>query len=48
MCVGEELHNNHHKDSRQCNFAMSKNEFDLGFYYLKLLNRFNLIQFKKA
>lgn len=47
LCIGEELHNNHHKDSRQCNFAINKNEFDLGFYYLQLLNRFGLVQFKK-
>jgi stearoyl-CoA desaturase (delta-9 desaturase) len=46
LCVGEELHNNHHKDSRQCNMAVNTNEFDLGFYYLQILNRFNLVQFK--
>jgi stearoyl-CoA desaturase (delta-9 desaturase) len=46
LCAGEELHNNHHKDSRQCNFAISKGEFDLGFFYLQVLNRFNLVQFK--
>lgn len=46
LCIGEELHNNHHRDSRQCNMAVNKNEFDLGFYYLKILNRFNLVQFK--
>jgi stearoyl-CoA desaturase (delta-9 desaturase) len=46
VCVGEELHNNHHKDSRQCNFAISKREFDLGFYYLQILNRLNVVQFK--
>ena len=47
LCVGEELHNNHHKDSRHYNFAVNKNEFDLGFFYLQILNRFNLVQFKK-
>lgn len=47
LCVGEELHNNHHKDSRQCNMAVNKNEFDLGYYYLKILNRFGLVQFKE-
>jgi stearoyl-CoA desaturase (delta-9 desaturase) len=47
LCVGEELHNNHHKDSRLCNMAINKNEFDLGFRYLQLLNRFNLVQFKQ-
>jgi fatty-acid desaturase len=47
LCVGEELHNNHHKDSRQCNFAINRNEFDLGFYYLQVLNKFNLVQFKE-
>ena len=47
LSVGEELHNNHHHDSRQCNFAVKKNEFDLGYQYLRILNKFNLIQFKK-
>lgn len=47
LCVGEEMHNNHHKDSKQCNFAVKKYEFDLGYQYLRLLNKFNLIQFKK-
>jgi stearoyl-CoA desaturase (delta-9 desaturase) len=46
LCVGEELHNNHHRDSRLCNMAVNKNEFDLGFYYLQILNRLNLVQFK--
>jgi stearoyl-CoA desaturase (delta-9 desaturase) len=47
LCVGEELHNNHHKDSRLCNMAINKNEFDLGFFYLQLLNQFGLVQFKQ-
>ena len=47
LCVGEELHNNHHKDSRRCNMAINKNEFDLGFFYLQILNKFNVVQFKK-
>jgi fatty-acid desaturase len=47
LCVGEELHNNHHKDSRLCNMAINKNEFDLGFFYLQILNRFNMVQFKE-
>lgn len=46
VCAGEELHNNHHKDSRQCNFAVNTNEFDLGYFYLKILNRLNLIHFR--
>jgi len=46
LCVGEELHNNHHKDSRSPDFAISKREFDLGFCYLRILNRFGLVQFK--
>jgi stearoyl-CoA desaturase (delta-9 desaturase) len=46
LCVGEELHNNHHKDSRSPDFAISKREFDLGFRYLRILNRFGLVQFK--
>ena len=47
LCVGEELHNNHHKDSRSPNFAISKREFDLGFCYLQILNKFNVVQFKE-
>ena len=47
LAAGEELHNNHHKDSRRPNFAISKREFDLGFYYLQILNRFGLVQFPK-
>jgi stearoyl-CoA desaturase (delta-9 desaturase) len=47
LCVGEELHNNHHKDSRLCNMAINKNEFDLGFFYLRILNQFNMVQFKE-
>lgn len=46
--VGEEMHNNHHNDSRQCNFAVNKYEFDLGYQYLRILNKFNLIQFKRV
>jgi stearoyl-CoA desaturase (delta-9 desaturase) len=47
LCIGEELHNNHHKDSRSPCFAISKREFDLGFYYLQILNKFNLVKFKE-
>jgi len=46
LCVGEELHNNHHKDSRQSNFAVNTGEFDLGYFYLKILNRLNLVHFR--
>ncbi len=46
LCVGEELHNNHHGDSRRCNMAVNQNEFDLGFYYLRILNRLGLVKFK--
>lgn len=46
LCVGEELHNNHHRDSRRCNMAVNKNEFDLGYWYLRVLNRLGLVEFK--
>jgi stearoyl-CoA desaturase (Delta-9 desaturase) len=46
LCVGEELHNNHHRDSRRCNMAVNKSEFDLGYWYLRVLNRLGLVQFK--
>jgi stearoyl-CoA desaturase (delta-9 desaturase) len=48
VCVGEEMHNNHHMNSKRCNFAVNKNEFDLGFYYLKILNKFKLVEFKNG
>lgn len=46
LCVGEELHNNHHADSKKYNFAVKNNEFDLGYQYLRVMNKLNLIQFK--
>ena len=46
LCVGEELHNNHHSNSKQYDFAVKKNEFDLGYQYLRVMNKLNLIQFK--
>lgn len=46
VCAGEELHNNHHKDSRRCDFAVNTNEFDLGYFYLQILNRLNLVNLK--
>lgn len=46
VCAGEELHNNHHRDGRQCNFAVAPGEFDLGYRYLQILNKFNLVHFK--
>ena len=47
LSIGEELHNNHHNDSRLPNYAVKANEFDLGYFYLRVLNRFNLIQLNK-
>ena len=48
LSIGEELHNNHHNNSKLYNFAVNKNEFDLGFFYLRILSKFNLIQFKRV
>jgi stearoyl-CoA desaturase (delta-9 desaturase) len=47
LCVGEELHNNHHYNSKSCNFAVNRNEFDLGFFYLSILDKLKIITLKK-
>jgi stearoyl-CoA desaturase (delta-9 desaturase) len=44
---GEELHHNHHKDSRQCNFAINRNEFDLGYAYIQLMVLLRLAKCKR-
>lgn len=40
---GEGFHNNHHKRPRSSNLAHFKGEFDLGFQYIRLLRKLNLI-----
>ena len=40
--VGEELHNNHHADPRSAKFKAQWWEFDIGWFYIKLLAFFRL------
>ncbi|CAB4132224.1 OLE1 Fatty-acid desaturase [uncultured Caudovirales phage] len=47
LSIGEELHNNHHSDSRRCNYAIKDNEFDLGYFYLKILEKLDLVKLKE-
>ena len=44
---GEEMHNNHHGDQRNPNFARRWFEFDLGYQYIKLLHVLGLVKYKK-
>lgn len=46
LVLGEELHNNHHKNARSPRFSRKKNEFDLGWYYLLLLYKVGLAKIK--
>ncbi len=45
---GEELHNNHHAFPSSCKFAHKKGEHDIGWYTIKLLNKFGLCKIKKV
>lgn len=42
--VGEELHNNHHADPRSAKFKAHWWEFDIGWFYIKLLAFFRLAE----
>jgi len=44
---GEELHNNHHAFASSAKFAMRPWEFDLGWVYIRLLERCGLAEVKK-
>lgn len=44
---GEELHNNHHDDPGNPNFAHRRFEFDLGYIYITLLNSIGLVKLKR-
>ena len=39
---GEELHNNHHGDGASAKFSKKPYEFDIGWMYIKLLEKFKL------
>lgn len=44
---GEELHNNHHNDPGNPNFADRWFEVDLGWFYITLLNSIGLVKLKR-
>jgi stearoyl-CoA desaturase (delta-9 desaturase) len=39
---GEELHNNHHSDGAKAKFSQRWYEFDIGWFYIKVLERLKL------
>ena len=48
LICGELDHNNHHAHMRSCSFRHRWFEFDIGFFYLKILNRFGLADLKNV
>jgi fatty-acid desaturase len=47
MC-GELDHNNHHKYPKSCSFRHKWYEFDIGYFYIKFLSKFKLIEIKNV
>ncbi|MGY8814779.1 MAG: DesA family fatty acid desaturase [Gammaproteobacteria bacterium] len=45
---GEELHNNHHAFSSSAKFSSKWYEFDLGWFYICILNALGLVRVKKV
>ena len=45
---GEELHNNHHAYPTSARFSIRWYEFDIGWQYIRVLQRLNLAQVKKV
>lgn len=43
---GEELHNNHHGDGTSAKFSKKWYEFDIGWFYIKILETFNLAKLR--
>jgi len=43
---GEELHNNHHGDGTSAKFSKKWWEFDIGWFYIKVLELFNLAKLR--
>lgn len=46
LWAGENLHHNHHRYPGRVNFAINPKEFDLGYFYIRLLCRANLATIK--
>ena len=45
---GEELHNNHHLDPANPKFSLKWFEFDIGWFYIKLFEKLNLLTIKRS
>ncbi|KTC78504.1 acyl-CoA desaturase [Legionella cherrii] len=43
---GEELHNNHHNNPTSAKLSLLDNEFDLGWFYIKMLMKLNLAKLR--
>ncbi|WP_408099101.1 hypothetical protein ACJVC5_09330 [Peredibacter sp. HCB2-198] len=48
IICGELDHNNHHAHMRSCSFRHRWFEFDIGFFYLKMLNKVKLAELKNV
>jgi len=46
LFAGEELHHNHHLAIGEPFFSHNKNEFDVGFFYLTLLDKIGLVKLR--
>jgi stearoyl-CoA desaturase (Delta-9 desaturase) len=44
---GEELHNNHHADGANAKFSQKWWEFDIGWFYIKVLEKLNLAKIRQ-
>ncbi|WED43919.1 acyl-CoA desaturase [Legionella cardiaca] len=47
LISGEELHNNHHHDPASAKFSYNRNELDIGWLYIKLLQKLKLAHLRK-
>ncbi len=45
---GEELHNNHHNNPASAKLSFSDKEFDLGWFYIKILLKLNLAKLRTS
>jgi stearoyl-CoA desaturase (Delta-9 desaturase) len=48
LAGGEELHNNHHAYGSSAKFSVKWWEFDLGWFYIKILSFFRLVKVRKT
>ena len=48
VCGGEELHNNHHAFPGSARFSQRHGEFDLGWFYLRILSALGLAQIERV